>query len=112
VAEWGPWEAFQRGTVDGSRDLAEACLHAGARRLVHVEFRDFVTRWLATAGVEALDCALPVPVARALAAASEWAWRVLPLPGAPPMARLAPWLLSLERTVDDSRARAELATSP
>jgi nucleoside-diphosphate-sugar epimerase len=234
VAEWGPWEEFQRGTVDGSRNVAEACLRAGAGRLVHVgseaavnagrplvrvdetaplafgsaahypaskalaenavlavgrrgldvvvirprlvwgpgdatvlpamveavrtgrfawvgdgrhmtstthvdnavhglllgfergtpgrayfvkdagdvEFRDFVTRWLATAGVEAPDRSVPAPVARALAAAGEWAWRAFPLPGAPPMTRVALWLLSLECTVDDSRARAELGYEP
>src|SRR5512132_3788727 len=26
VSEWGPWEAFRRGNVDGSRNVAEACL--------------------------------------------------------------------------------------
>jgi nucleoside-diphosphate-sugar epimerase len=234
VSEWGPWERFQRGNVDGSRNVAEACLRAGARRLVHVgteaalnhgqpmvrvdetallafgsrahyasskalaenavlsvgrrglevvvirprlvwgpgdatvlpalvaavragrfawigsarhltstahvdnvvhglllgaergrpggvyfvtdgpdiEFREFVTRWLATAGVEAPDRELPPPVARALAAAGEWAWRTFPLPGAPPLTRLALWLSSVECTVDDSRARAELGYAP
>jgi nucleoside-diphosphate-sugar epimerase len=234
VSEWGPWEAFQRGTVDGSRNVAEACLRAGTKRMVHVgseaalnhgqpmvrvdetellafgsrahyasskalaenavlavgrrglhvvvirprlvwgpgdatvlpalvaavrsgrfawigaarhltstahvdnvvhglllgaergapggvyfvtdgpdvEFREFVTRWLAAAGVQAPDREIPPAVARALAAAGEWAWRTFALPGAPPLTRLALWLSSVECTVDDSRARAELGYAP
>ena len=45
-------------------------------------------------------------------AAGEWAWRTFPLPGAPPLTRLALWLSSVESTVDDSRARAELGYAP
>jgi nucleoside-diphosphate-sugar epimerase len=234
VSEWGPWEAFRRGNVDGSRNVAEACLRAGTGRLVHVgteaalnhgqpmvrvdeteplafgsrahyastkalaenavltvgrrglhvvvirprlvwgpgdatvlpalvaavrsgrfawigqarhltstahvdnvvhglllgaergapggvyfvtdgpdvEFREFVIRWLATAGVQAPDREIPPPVARALAAAGEWAWRRFPLPGAPPLTRLGLWLSSVECTVDDSRARRELGYEP
>ena len=38
----------------------------------------------------------PAPVARAVAAAGETAWRLLPLPGRPPLTRLAVWLSALE----------------
>lgn len=77
-----------------------------------VVFRDFVTALLATQGVQAPDATLPLPAARALAAAGEAAWRVLPLPGAPPLTRFTLWVSSLECTLDDSKARAELGYRP
>jgi nucleoside-diphosphate-sugar epimerase len=75
-------------------------------------FRDFVTRLLATQGVEPGDGELPLPVARFVAAAGEAAWRALPLPGSPPLTRMALWVSSLECTIDISRARAELGYEP
>ncbi|MEA2413196.1 MAG: hypothetical protein QOC77_3757, partial [Thermoleophilaceae bacterium] len=75
-------------------------------------FRDFVTRLLATQGLDPGDGELPAPVARALAAAGEAAWRALPLPGSPPLTRMALWVSSLECTIDISRARAELGYAP
>ena len=77
-----------------------------------VVFRDFITRLLATQGVEVGDRSVPRPVIRALATASETAWRLLPLPGQPPVTRLAYWLAALETTIDISRARAELGYDP
>ena len=77
-----------------------------------VVFRDFVTKLLATQGIEAPDGELPPPVARGLAAAGEAAWRALPLPGSPPLTRMALWVSSLECTIDISRARAELGYEP
>jgi nucleoside-diphosphate-sugar epimerase len=77
-----------------------------------VVFRDFVTRLLATQGIEAPDGELPLPVARALAAAGEAAWRALPLKGSPPLTRMALWVSSLECTIDISRAREELGYAP
>jgi nucleoside-diphosphate-sugar epimerase len=77
-----------------------------------VVFRDFVSRLLATQGVDAPSGELPAPVARAIAAAGEAAWRALPLPGAPPLTRMALWVASLECTIDISRARAELGYAP
>jgi nucleoside-diphosphate-sugar epimerase len=77
-----------------------------------VVFRDFVSQLLATQGIDAPDGELPLPVARAVAAAGEAAWRALPLKGAPPVTRMALWLSSLECTIDISRARAELGYSP
>src|SRR3954452_21037433 len=75
-------------------------------------FRDFVTRLLATQGVEPGDGELPLPVARFVAAAGEAAWRALPLKGAPPLTRMALWVSSLECTIDISRAREELGYEP
>jgi nucleoside-diphosphate-sugar epimerase len=77
-----------------------------------VVFRDFVTKLLATQGIDAPSGELPAPVARALAAAGEAAWRALPLPGSPPLTRMALWVSSLECTIDISRARAELGYAP
>jgi nucleoside-diphosphate-sugar epimerase len=77
-----------------------------------VVFRDFVGRLLATQGVEAPSRTLPRPVARALAAGSEIAWRALPLPGRPPLTRFAYWASALECTIDITRARTELGYEP
>jgi nucleoside-diphosphate-sugar epimerase len=77
-----------------------------------VVFRDFVTRLLATQGVAPPDRSLPAPVARAAAATSETAWRLLPLPGRPPLTRLAVWLSAVEATIDITRARTELGYEP
>jgi nucleoside-diphosphate-sugar epimerase len=77
-----------------------------------VEFRDFVTRLLATEGLEPPTRSIPRPVARALAAAGETAWRTLPLPGRPPLTRFAYWVSALETTIDISRARADLGYTP
>lgn len=75
-------------------------------------FREFITRLLATQGVEAPDRNLPAGLARGGAALAEGAWRLLPLPGGPPITRLAVWLSSLECTIDISKARAELGYQP
>jgi nucleoside-diphosphate-sugar epimerase len=77
-----------------------------------VEFRAFVTALLATRGVTPPDGSVPAVAARVLAAAGEAAWRALPLRGAPPLTRFASWVASLECTLDDSRARAELGYAP
>jgi nucleoside-diphosphate-sugar epimerase len=77
-----------------------------------VVFRDFITRLLATQGVEAPTRSVPTPVARAVAATSEAAWRMLPLPGRPPLTRLTVWVSGLETTIDITRAREELGYAP
>ena len=46
------------------------------------------------------------------ATAGETAWRLLPLPGRPPLTRLAVWLSALETTIDITRARTELGYAP
>ena len=35
LGEWGPWEDFERGNVEGTRNALEACAGAGVRRFVH-----------------------------------------------------------------------------
>jgi nucleoside-diphosphate-sugar epimerase len=77
-----------------------------------VVFRDFVTRLLATKGVEPPDKNAPLGVAKASAAAAETLWRLLPLKGRPPITRMAVWVSALECTIDISRAAAELGYEP
>jgi nucleoside-diphosphate-sugar epimerase len=77
-----------------------------------VVFREFVTRLLATQGIDAPDRTLPRGLASAIAAGGEVAWRVLPLPGRPPLTRLAFWLASQECTIDITRARRDLGYAP
>jgi nucleoside-diphosphate-sugar epimerase len=55
---------------------------------------------------------VPAPVARAVAATSEAAWRLLQLSGRPPLTRLAVWVSGLETTIDITRAREELGYAP
>jgi nucleoside-diphosphate-sugar epimerase len=75
-------------------------------------FRDFITSLLATQGVEAPERSLPRPVAGAVTAAGEAAWRLLPLSGQPPLTSFGFWFLSQECTIDISRARRDLGYSP
>jgi nucleoside-diphosphate-sugar epimerase len=35
LGEWGPWEDFERGNVEGTRNALDACAEAGVRRFVH-----------------------------------------------------------------------------
>jgi nucleoside-diphosphate-sugar epimerase len=35
LGEWGPWEEFEHGNVDGTRNTLAACAEAGVRRFVH-----------------------------------------------------------------------------
>ena len=77
-----------------------------------VVFRDFVSALLATQGVQAPEAGLPLPAARALAAAGEAAWRLLPLPGGPPLSRFALWVSAFECTLDDAKAREQLGYAP
>ena len=36
VGDWGPWEAFQKHTIDATDNIARAAQNAGARRFLHV----------------------------------------------------------------------------
>lgn len=35
LGEWGPWADFERGNVEGTRNVLSACAEAGVRRFVH-----------------------------------------------------------------------------
>jgi nucleoside-diphosphate-sugar epimerase len=77
-----------------------------------VVFREFVSELLRTQGVEPPTRSIPTPLAGALAAGGELAWRLLPLGGAPPLSRFAFWVSSQECTIDISKARGELGYAP
>ncbi|MGH3773055.1 MAG: NAD-dependent epimerase/dehydratase family protein [Pseudonocardiaceae bacterium] len=77
-----------------------------------VPFREFITDLVATQGGTVPDKSVPVPLARAGAAAMETAWRVCHVPGTPPLTRIAVWLSALEVTIDITRAREELRYQP
>jgi nucleoside-diphosphate-sugar epimerase len=77
-----------------------------------VVFRDFITRLLATRGVTPSDRSLPAGLTRIAAVASEALWRALPLPGMPPVTRVAYFLMANEVTIDITKARNELGYEP
>ncbi len=73
-----------------------------------VEFREFLTRLLATQGVTIGAASLPRGLARTLALICESLWRGLRLPGKPPITRALVHLFGEEITVSDAKARREL----
>jgi nucleoside-diphosphate-sugar epimerase len=77
-----------------------------------VVFREFVSELLSTQGVQAPNRSIPAPLAGALAIGGETAWRLLPLPGSPPVTRFAYWVSSQECTLRIDKARAQLAYQP
>jgi len=77
-----------------------------------VTFREFVTELLRTQGIEPPDRSLPAWMATPMARVCEAAWKLLPLPGEPPMTTFRAWLLTQECTIDISKARAELGYEP
>lgn len=77
-----------------------------------VVFREFVTELLRTQGVEPPSRNLPAWTAAPMARVCEAAWKLLPLPGEPPMTNFRSWLLTQECTIDISKAQAELNYKP
>ncbi len=77
-----------------------------------VIFHDFVARLLGTQGVRPPERSIPAPVAGAVAAAGESAWRILPLPGRPPLTRFAYWVSSQECTIRIDKAVEQLGYRP
>jgi nucleoside-diphosphate-sugar epimerase len=67
---------------------------------------------LRTQGVEPPDRTLPGRIAGPLAATAETAWRLLPLPGSPPLTRFTAWVLTQECTINISKARTKLGYEP
>ncbi len=74
--------------------------------------REVLTRLAATQGVALPDRSLPGKVARALAAMTEGAWRLLRLQSQPPLTRFTAAMLSSSVTVRTDKARAELGYAP
>jgi nucleoside-diphosphate-sugar epimerase len=77
-----------------------------------VMFREFVSDLLATQGVEPPSRSIPAWAAAALASAGETAWRLVPLPGRPPLTRFAYWVSAQECTIRIDKAREQLGYAP
>lgn len=77
-----------------------------------VVFREFVSELLATQGVDAPSRSIPAPAAHALAGAGEMIWRLLALPGRPPLTRFAYWVSAQECTIRIEKAREQLGYAP
>lgn len=73
-----------------------------------VEFRTFMTALFSTRGVDPGDRSMPRSLVKILARCCEFLWEYLPLPGVPPLTRLAVVLGCQEVTVSDAKARSEL----
>jgi len=73
-----------------------------------VELRDFVTKMLATRGVDPGNKSLPKALVLGLARISEWVWETFGLKGEPPATRMAVHLFGEPVTVNDAKARREL----
>ena len=77
-----------------------------------VSFREFVTELLATQGVQAPSRSIPAVAASVIASTGEAAWRLLPLPGRPPLTRFAYWVSAQECTIRIDKAREQLGYTP
>jgi len=77
-----------------------------------VVFREFVSELLATQGVPAPSRTIPTTAASVLASTGEAAWRLLPLPGRPPLTRFAFWASAQECTIRIDKAREQLGYAP
>jgi nucleoside-diphosphate-sugar epimerase len=77
-----------------------------------VVFREFVSDLLRTQGVEPPSRSMPAWLGRPVATGGELAWRFLPLPGRPPLARFTYWVLTQECTIDITKAHRELGYEP
>jgi len=74
--------------------------------------RSFLSRYLATQGVEAGDRSIPAWLARSAAAVIEPVWRTLGLRSDPPLTRFAACIMSAECTLRIDKARRELGYTP
>jgi len=77
-----------------------------------VVFREFLSELIRSQGVEVPDRSLPAPLAAGVMSAGEALWRLLPLPGSPPLTRFAYWASSQECTIDTAKAQRDLGYAP
>jgi nucleoside-diphosphate-sugar epimerase len=96
---------YERVNVAGTGAVLDAARATDGEPVV---FREFWEAMLDTQGVRPLTGTLPRGAARAIAGATEAAWRVLRLAGEPPLDRMTVALLGDECTVDDGKARRDL----
>ena len=74
--------------------------------------REFLTRLLATQGVQIPDRSVPRIVAWSLARAAEALWDAMRIDRPPPASRVAVALLGVEVTVNDQQGRQDLNYRP
>lgn len=77
-----------------------------------VRFRDFLTRYLAAAGVTLPDKSLPGAAVRLIANLTEPLFRLAGSKTAPPITRFTAHIMSRDCTVRDARAKADLGYRP
>ncbi len=70
--------------------------------------RKILTEVLKTQGLTPPDISIPRPLALGAAYLCEFLWRVLPLPGAPPIVRTMIYLIGTDIAVSDAKIRREL----
>lgn len=73
---------------------------------------DWINDLLRALGIPPVTRHVPLGLARTLAAVGETLWRVLPLPGEPPMTRFVVRELALDHWVDIGAARRDLGYAP
>jgi nucleoside-diphosphate-sugar epimerase len=77
-----------------------------------VDYKSFLGALIRAWGADPGEKKLPLWLAKISGHASEAAWRLLRLKGAPPVTRTAVMLLGQEVTVSDAKARRELGYAP
>lgn len=77
-----------------------------------VRFRDFLTRYLASAGVTLPDRSIPGPLIRFIANVMEPFFRLAGSASPPPVTRFTAHIMSRDCTISDAKARAELGYRP
>ena len=111
VTDTDPRRQRRRGPGPGRREgpprrgLLRHRRRAG--RLPRVRHRDAAHAGRRAAGPQPARRGPRAPLARVC----EAAWKLLPLPGEPPMTTFRSWLLTQECTIDIAKAREELGTS-
>lgn len=77
-----------------------------------VRFRDFLTPYVAAAGVDLPDKSAPGWLVRGLANTTEPLWRLARAKTPPPVTRFTAHIMSRDCTINDAKARAELGYRP
>lgn len=77
-----------------------------------VRFRDFLTRYLASAGVALPDKSMPGAAIRLMANLAEPVFRLIGSKAPPPVTRFTAHIMSRDCTIRDDKARSELGYRP
>lgn len=73
-----------------------------------LEFRDFITKYVGTQGVNIPDTVISLATAKRIAAVMEFIWKTFRLKGHPPLYKGLINALGLEFITNDSKARLEI----